>query len=177
MSKLFLITVLFLAPIASSFGQGKVAFRNDSLHLIYFDPNPWNMWAGDEAFAGQAVNPAATPGGITLVADLYAGTSANSLTFQKSTTLSASAGLLNGQNVSLSFSGGSTAYFQVQVHEAGYPTAADGYGYSYTGVSEVFTAQTSVGFAYYSIVQHSPSSLSTWTDGAYDLSSSAGAGS
>jgi hypothetical protein len=70
---------------APGFAQGRLQFATDSLHLVYYD-------ASTGPLAGSAVSSANMPGGITLVADLYAGTADDSLTLVSTTSFGAVAG-------------------------------------------------------------------------------------
>src|SRR5262245_31459287 len=69
-----------------SFGalaQGKVRFVNDSLHCVYFTTDTSLLLIADQGLAGQAVpsTNGPLPSGITLVPELWAGTSQSSLGF------------------------------------------------------------------------------------------------
>jgi len=88
MKKTFLTVVTTLACVAA-LAQGKVAFKNDSLHLAYFDPDPAKLRPQDAALAGQGPQSTVQPTGVTLVADLYAGTSSSSLALVSTTTFTA----------------------------------------------------------------------------------------
>lgn len=82
MKKLIVTLGAALACVAA-FGQGKVSFQTDSLHLVYYDTSVPN-------YGGHSIIAASAP--VPLMADLYIGTSSNSLTLATSTTFSASPG-------------------------------------------------------------------------------------
>src|SRR5262249_46731020 len=72
--------------------QGKIAFYNDTLRLVYYD-------ATVPELGGSAVSSSNMPPGVTLVADLYMGTSSSTLYLYSSATFSAYAGRWNVMNV------------------------------------------------------------------------------
>jgi len=80
MKKVVLTLTASLACFAA-FGQGKILFTTDSLHLAYYSSGP---------NAGQAITTG--NGGGNLMADLYLGTSATSLFLYSSTTFTATPG-------------------------------------------------------------------------------------
>src|SRR2546421_11740058 len=117
MKKTFVTLTATLACVAA-FAQGKVQFKNDSVHLVYLTTDTTFLKAADQSKAGGLPNAGGTlPSGVTLVADLYGGTSSGSLVFQASTSFSAtSLGVFNTVNVlATGINGGSTGFFQVQI--------------------------------------------------------------
>lgn len=162
MKKTLLTLALVVACAAGAYAQGKVTFVNDSLHRYYMG----TTLPADSALAGLRT-PAngLLPSGITLRADLYAGTSSSSLSFISSTTMSAlSPGSQNTLNVVLpnGFAGGVPAFFQVQIRDQAFATAA--LSLTYAGFSEIFQVTPSAS-ASSSIVNHLTPAFSTWADG------------
>jgi hypothetical protein len=161
--------------------QGKVFFGNDSLHLYYM--NPYAVLAADAAIAGQPVPLGGVlPSGKTLVVDLYAGTSSGSLFFYSTTTFSSitpgrqeTLGVTlndpDGAGPATAIPGGATpAYFQVQIRDSAFASAALAQeNSSYGGFSSIFTVVPSATIAFNSIVNHGGTALSTWADGTYDM--------
>jgi len=191
MKKLIVALTVSLTCLGA-FAQGKVNFINNSLHLIYYTTDSSKLSTEDQALAGQAV-PSNGSGSLSpshsLLVDLYAGTSAGSLSRVATTTVStgALAGTWNGANVSMSPGGvnfnGTTAvaagidFFQVQVYDGsmGSYAAASGGTNVYYGESIVFQSTASSATAYYSIVQHTTPGNSQWTDGTQAVAGGFGA--
>lgn len=170
-----LLTLLTAITSLAAFAQGKVAFVNDSLHAYYLDPSPHLL---DSALANQPVPLGGVlPSGVTLLVDLYGGTSPGNLYLYSSTTFSlATPGRQNvllmtlndpdGAGPAVGLPGGSPAYFQVQIRDAAWPTAALAQlAGSYWGFSDLFTVVPSSTIAYNSIVNPGGSALSTWSPG------------
>jgi hypothetical protein len=113
--RVFCLVVLLTASAA--FGQGKVLFANDSLHLVYWDPEPI---FGPPGLAGQALDAANVPGGYTPVVDLYLGTASQTLTLTMTTTFTpGSPGRWNSAQVAVpGIPGGTTAVAAIQVRNA-----------------------------------------------------------
>jgi hypothetical protein len=168
-----LITTLAITAICvGAFAQGKVAFVNDSLHVYYMDPNPLNLRAADVGLAGTRTPLLGNlPSGVSLRADLYAGTSAASLTLVSSTTMSGAVlGRQLTSNVTLPIAGGIPQFFQVQIRDSLFATAALAEaGQSYFGYGTVFTTVPGTGAGYNSIISTIAPALSTWANGTYDL--------
>jgi PEP-CTERM motif len=165
MKKLF-TTLALTAVCVGALAQGKVQFVNDAAHEYYFGSN---VLPADAALANQKTPIVALPSGKTLVADLYAGTSSGSLVLYSTTTLSTSSpGRQNTLGVTLSspaIAGGAAAFFQVQIRDNAFATAAlSAQGFSYYGFSSIFTVQPSSTIAFNSIVNHGGTALSTWAD-------------
>lgn len=151
-----LITILTIVlASANAAGQGKIQFANDSNRLFVLG-YPWPQ---------DPIGPIPTsplPSGLSLVAVLYAGTSAGILSLQTSVVLSGanwlSPGRMAGKNVTLSnVAGGSPAYFQVFVMDTGatqpntIPGGAGGpyfVGATYFGTSGLFTAVPGTSIAF-----------------------------
>ena len=89
MKKLLIVSLTSLVSLAA-FGQGKISFSTDSLHLAYYDPV-----LAPNGLAGNAISSGNMPSGVTLVADLYMGTSSGSLFLYSSTSISATPGKWN----------------------------------------------------------------------------------
>ena len=181
MKKLVLTLTALTLVSAGAFAQGKIRFVNDSVHLVYMTTDTARLASADAAVAGNVpgVN-GSLPSGVTLLADLYAGTSSTSLSFVSSTTFSASSlGTFNGVNVTLpnGLGGGTPQWFQVQIRgsdiaSASAASATNGF---YFGFSSVFQTVPGSSLAYNSIVQSGTPALSTWAAGTRDVSNSYGA--
>jgi len=181
MKKVVLTLTASLACLAA-FGQGKIGFQTDSAHLAYYNPNT-------PGIGGTAVTSNNAP--VTLMADLYMGTSSASLSYYSSTTFQGSSnpGKWNTASVQATspfIGGGSSVFIITQVRDAAHGPAAtldatlvgsapDAYaltlGYGYYGWSQEFTF-TLGGSVTYPAMYNSP----TWTAGTFNLDSSAGAG-
>jgi len=176
MKKLLVTATATLACLAA-FAQGKVQFANDSLHLIYFSTDG-NLRPADASKAGTGVYGGNMPAGVTLVADLYAGTSSSSLALISTTTFNAvSKGRIVNATVDLpaGLPGGTPQTFQVQIRDNSFATAsAAAAGLSYAGFSEIFTVIPNTGTAYNSIVNRGTPSFSSWNFGTLDLSTDSG---
>src|SRR5438105_5601801 len=121
-----LVTLTATLICVGAFAQGKIAFKNDSVHLVYLTTDTALLKAADQSKAGGLPNAGGTlPSGVTLVADLYGGTSSAALVFQATTSFSAtSLGVFNTVNVSATgVAGGTTGFFQVQIRDTAFPTA------------------------------------------------------
>jgi len=179
MKKLVLtLTAISLASVAA-FAQGKIRFVNDSTHLVYLTTDTARLAAGDQASAGKLPGAGGSlSGGITLVADLFGGTSSSALTLQSSTTFSASSlGTFNGVNVITTLAGGVPQFFQVQIRESDIASAslAAGTNGFYYGFSSIFQTTPGTSLAYNSIVQSTSPAFSTFAPGTVDQSANYGA--
>ncbi|HWY75259.1 MAG TPA: hypothetical protein VN281_06560 [Verrucomicrobiae bacterium] len=116
--EVFLVGSALLAGGASAVAQGMITVANDKLHLCYFDTNTSNLKPADAALAGTGPASGHMPSNVTLVADLYGGTSPASLSAIVTVSFSSSQGRFNTANASCSFPGGSAQYFQVQVRDS-----------------------------------------------------------
>jgi hypothetical protein len=162
MKVLILGAASLIAASTSGLSQGKMTLANDSLHLVYFNPDPTFLRPGDGPLAGQAVTTNQTPSGVSFVVGLYASLSSSTLSLQGTTTFNAARGpgLFGPTEVVLTgISGGVTAFFQVWVWESAY---ADPASSVYAGASPIFTATTGT---------LTPNSIlnSTWSSGPYPL--------
>jgi len=148
MKKLVLTLTATLACVAA-FAQGKISFQNDSLHLVYFDPNPANLAPGDAALAGQATAVSSNQAsGVTLAADLYMGTSSSVLSLYSSTTFNAAApgpgkwGAVSVQAINPLVLGGTPVFVEAQVRDSSFapPSTFTGQKFgTYYGASQMFT--------------------------------------
>lgn len=167
-----LITILALTTMCvGAYAQGKVAFANDSLHRYYMSPDLNKLSPADAALAGARtpVN-GALAGGKTLVVDLFAGSSAGSLAYVTTTTMSAlGPGAQNTANIAIAgLAGGTTGWFQYQIRDNAFQTATLAQaGGSYFGFSQVFSAVLSGTTAYNNLTLKTTPSFSTWADGDY----------
>jgi hypothetical protein len=176
MKKLILTVTASLACLAA-FGQGRISFQTDSLHLVYYNPDP--LLGG--AFAGAGVDSAHLPAGVSLVADLYMGTSSSSLSLYSSTSFGATAGKWNTVSVSApTIPGGTTVFVVAQVRDAAstapstWTPGSQPFG-SFYGASQEFTFVLGTSSLQYPpMYTKGPSlggGLSTWADGTYNMDS------
>ena len=115
MKKLALCLSALSLLVFAAFGQGKIGFQTDSLHLVYYGI----LWGYDDAaLVGQGVASAAMPNGITLVADLYVGTSSTVLSFVSSAAFGAVPGRWNPLSVQVpGVPGGATVFVITQIRD------------------------------------------------------------
>lgn len=174
--RMFFSLLLPLAMGASVLAQpGRVSLINDSLHLVFWDPN-----CDDIAYflpAGHAYMFNAT-GWPTLRIELWAGTTSNSLSNVANTTFvgQTTPGTWPGTHVTLPFPGNVAAYFQINIYDqqaGSWLQAIDG-GYPH-GQTPMFTAIPGT-FIYNSLAQHTYPAYSTWPDGTYPLDIDVGPG-
>jgi len=179
MKKLVLTVTASLACLAA-FAQGKINFNNDSLHLIYFTSDTARLDPADVALAGRAATTADALGGaVSILVDLYAGTSSDTLALVKTTGYaSAIPGRWTAASTTLpssnpAFPGGQTAFFQVQAHESTVASAAAAQATTgvYYAFSSIFTAVPNA-----NVAVNLYASPSTWAAGTFALDASAGAG-
>jgi hypothetical protein len=169
MKKLVLTVAASLACVAA-FAQGKIAFANDSLHLVYYGPSAGSL-------AGSGVTSSNMPVGVTLVADLYGGTSTSSLTLQTTTTFSVTAGRFATVNFTTPSAGpaGAAEFFQVQIRNNAFQTeAASEAAGSWGGHSGIFSTVSGASLAYSSIVNPNAPASSTWGIGNFDMGAATG---
>jgi len=175
--KKLLVTVTAALVCVGAFAQGKVQFANDSLHLVYYS-TAGNLRAGDAYLAGSGPTASNMPNGMTLVADLYAGTTPSNLILVATTTFSGvSTGRFNNANITLPspIAGGQTDWFQVQIRDNSYSNAAASEaGGSYFAFGDVFSTVPNTGVAFNSIVNHGNPSFSSWANGSYDMTAQTG---
>jgi hypothetical protein len=182
--KNLLITIMATLVCVAAFGQGKLQFMNNTDNLIYFTTNtnfllPGDVGravggfplAGSSAYTGAGSTIAALAGSPTLIAGLWAGYSAGSMTLQTTTTIADVnlAGQINGVQANFaSLPAGTPAFCQVQVYDSRATSAFDAwahYGW-YAGVSPIFQATPQE--AVYSPIYQTQSPVnSTWTPGTF----------
>jgi hypothetical protein len=159
MKKLLLTVTLSLACVAA-FAQGKVNFQNNSLHLVYWDPSSGGTNAGQAYNLGDR--------GYNLVIELWAGTSSTSLALQTTTDFGnqSSPGTWVGHTYQMPTVAPGANFFDIRIY------SNDGLAtHAVNGDSGLFTANSSGGTAYFSLVQHISPAFSTWADGAYNMDS------
>jgi len=181
MKKLVLTATATLATMAA-LAQGKIGFSNDSNHLVYYDSTTGSL-SGTAAYAGNV------PSGVTLMADIYMGTSSSSLFLYSSTTFSAVSpgkwnalsvqATANGTTGAPAIGGGTSAFVEFVVRDTGGTAKntlsasdlqdklayAGAQGFSYIGFSQEFTLTLG------SSVTYPPASTSgTWAIGTQDMS-------
>lgn len=119
MKKLVLTAVASLACLGA-FAQGKILLAVDSLHLAFYNGGALN---------GQAVDSGHMPPGVTLMADLYMGTSSSSLFLYSSTTFGAAPGKPNQLSVAANANattgaaaipGGAAVFVTMQIRDAAF---------------------------------------------------------
>jgi hypothetical protein len=167
--------IVLLTSATMGFAQGKVAFTTDSLHLVYFSTDTAKLLPESEALAGRGLfEPTLALAGVTMVADLWAGTSATSL--QKVTTApgwaTAAEGRWTTANVILpspTFPAGVAAFFRVDIHDSRVGSASEAWAElaMYGGMSEVFTAVPSPNV--YAQIYSPSSAHSTWAPGTFPM--------
>jgi len=171
MKKTLLTLALVAVTAATSFGQGKILFGNDSLHL--FTLNGVN---GDPT---GPIPASPLPSGLSLVACLYGGAVGGSLTLQTAITLTGADWLTDGRmankNVLLNgVAGGSAQSFLIVLTDTGavrpgtVPVAGSPllpFALStYFGSSGYFTAVPGTSLSYPNIA--TAASQSSWAAGA-----------
>jgi hypothetical protein len=169
--KTLLSSVLILSTAMAVLAQGKVHFANNSVHLVYWDPDPLGLKPGDEYLAGHAYEFGAA--GVTFAVELWAGTANNSLSLAASASFTAqsSAGTWLGENVVLPFPGGTMDFFQILIYDASDGSYQNAFGHDYTGATPIFTCFASAGVPYYFLTQHNSPVYSMWDDGTFNLDS------
>jgi len=175
MKKLVLTAVASLACLAA-FGQGKISFQNNSTHLVYYDP----VRVSDASLSGKAVSPGLMPSGITLVGDLYVGTSSSSLSLISSTSFGAAPGSFSTMSVQVpAIPGGTSVFVVAQVRDSAHAAEAtwtpgfQGQGLGWYGASQEFTFVLGTSSISYPAMW---STAGNWAAGTFPLDSSAGAG-
>lgn len=175
--KKLLITMTATLVCVGAFAQGKVGFAASSDHLVYLTTDTSKIVAGDGSAAGKGLNSTligSLAGAPSIVADLYAGTSATSLTKMTTAAFGLTEGRWTSVNVALpsapAFPAGTTAWFQIQIHDARATNAASAWGQNgwYAGETAVFTAVPSP-TAYSSLYINATAPFSTWLPGASQI--------
>lgn len=170
-------TLAILATCAvavGAFAQGKVTFGNDANHLLtVINDGPRLSQANKaSALAGLAAPQIGTANNVMglLKAELWAGTSAGSLTLQSTLNPAGLAGLADGRlanaTVTLTgIAGGATGFYQILIYEAtaaNYAAAQGGQGLWYA-TTPVFSGAAG-GFAPTPLT-----SFASWTQGPITL--------
>jgi len=170
MKKTLLTLALVAVTAATSFGQGKILFGNDSLHLYTL------QGVGGDPSGPIPVSP--LPSGLSLVAVLYGGPSGGSLALQTALTLTGADWLTDGRqankNVILTgVAGGSAQSFLIVLTDSGavrpstLPASGSPInpfpGATYFGSSGYFTAIPGTSLSYPGIATAAASS--TWAAG------------
>jgi len=183
MKKTFLTVTATLACLAA-FAQGRVSFTTDSLHLVYYDPSVGG------SLGGTAISSGNLPGGITLVADLYMGTSSSSLNLYSSSSFSTTPGkwntvLTTANNPPQAIPGGTQVFIVTQIRDSAFAapatwtSASQPFG-TYYGTSQEFQFTLGTSSLQYPVMYTTGASLgggnSTWANGTFALDASAGAG-
>jgi hypothetical protein len=169
--KKLLLTVTLCLACAAAFAQGKVRLVNDSLHLVYWNPNAALLAAGDSSLAGLGYTLA--QGNQTLRIELWSGTASTALTLAATTDFAGQAGAIGtwgGMNVTLGTAAGPT-FFNIEIYDAAagsYDVASTTAGH-YFGSSGIFTTVSSSTIAYNSLVNHNAPANSTWANGTWNL--------
>lgn len=175
MKKLLLTLTAMLACVAA-FGQGRVSFNNDTLHLVYFTTDPSGLAPGDAALAGQPMYGATTiAGSPLLVADLYSASTSGGLVLVKSTTFtnSVSAGKWSPASTTLPIGepSGQTAFFQIQIHDSrDADAAASAAAGHYYGTSPVFSLLPGA-TSFVNLYQSTSPVFSSWPVGTFNMDS------
>jgi hypothetical protein len=176
--KKLLFTLMTLVTCVAAFAQGKVGFQNDSLRLVYWNPNPLYSPPG---LAGLAVNSDSFPG-FTPIADLYMGTSSSTLYLYSSTTFWASSeipGKWHPANViananpttgAPSIPAGSTVFVEVQIRDANF-TPPNIFDFNPTGIVGPWGASVEFTFSGFGGITYPPlwASGGTWPPGTFNM--------
>jgi|ERR1035437_200008 hypothetical protein len=184
--KKLLVSLTVALVCVSAFGQGKLAFGNNSNQLIYMTDGtildhilaPADVGknvggfslAGSSLYTGAGGTVASLAGVPGLTVALFGGTTAGSMSQLTTGTLGDVnfAGLINPPaNVTFaSLPAGTPAFFQIQVFDTRYASAAAAWNvpYIYAGESSVFqaTPQTSVYSPIYSATANSTLPVGTY---------------
>jgi len=166
MKKTLLTLTLVVASVAA-FAQGKVTFGNDSNHYFVLGatlPADSALGGGVVSTAGNtasgttgAIPVSPLPSGKTLVAALYAGTTAANMTLQTTYLLDATtwsqAGRMANKGIILTgVPGGAVATLRVDVYDNAFASAAAAAAAgSYAGTSANFTMTPGASISYPSI--------------------------
>jgi hypothetical protein len=176
--KKLLIGATTMLVCVGVFAQGKLQFANNIDNLIYFTTDTTKLaaadvgktvggfsLAGSSAYTGVGSTIAALAGSPTLIAGLWAGTSAGSLSFLTSTTIADIN--LAGQIVGVQANIPAGTFFQVQVYDNRTGNALDSQnaGY-YWGETSVFSANPQAA-VYSPIYQTAAPVSSTWAPGTF----------
>jgi hypothetical protein len=165
--------IVLFTSATMGFAQGKLAFVNSGDQPVYFSSDK-TMLRGDDAYktvggfalagsslyTGAGGTIASLAGSPSIIASLWAGTSASSMTRRTTTTFGNVdfGGLLNQVNVVFpDLAPGVPAFFQIQIHDSRFASAweawtADGWGKYYAGASPIFQA-TPLAYVYAPIYQ------------------------
>ena len=164
--KIFFSLLLTFGMATPALAQGKVRLVNDSLHLVYWEPG--GPGGGQPYFVGDR--------GITLVIELWAGTSSTALGLVATTGFGGQAGAAGtwaGLNVTLPTAAGPT-FFDIYIYDAAagnYWGTMTNFPPRYHGTSGLFTTVSSGTIAYNSLVNHNSPASSTWANGTWNLDS------
>lgn len=171
MKKLVLTAVASLACLAA-FAQGKISFQANSLHLVYFDPARTDASLGG---TGPFSGPGGTnmPPGVSLMGDLYIGTSSSSLSLISSTTFGASPGTFATMSVQVpGIPGGTSVFVVAQVRDSAsaaettWTPGFQGQGLGWYGASQEFTFVLGTSAIAYPAMW---STAGTWATGGFNM--------
>jgi len=172
--KKLLITLGVTLVCVGAFAQGKVSFTADTAHLAYFTTDVTKL-AGSDAIAGRGVYAATIPAGVTLAADLWAGTSASSLS--KVTSITGWSAVSEGRWTTTSvilpngLPGAVTAWFQVDIHDSAFASSAAAHDPAvqgkFGGQSIVFSMIP--GITTYVQLGNTVAGATTWTPGTFAM--------
>jgi hypothetical protein len=185
--KKLLITMTVTLVCVGAFAQGKLAFQNNSDNLIYFTTDTTQLLTADAAktangtgtafpiagsglYTGAGSTIAALAGSPNIIAGLWAGTSAGSMTLATTTTIGDVGGEGSVVPVNITFPtfpSGTPIFLQVQVYDSRFAGAAASWlGGGYAGESSVFQATPAAGAAAPIWVANAPVN-STWAPGTF----------
>lgn len=164
MKKLLVIVTATLVCLGA-FAQGKIGFTQDSSHLAYYDPSVGGT------LGGHTIYDSNMPPGITLVADLYMGTSSSSLSLYSTTTFGPIPGHWNTAQVTASnpfIAGGTSVFVEAQIRDQAFAPpgtfAGTPFG-SYYGKSVMFNFTLGSGITFPPM--YGPNG--NWPAGNFDL--------
>ena len=157
--KKLLVSLTAALLCVGAFGQGKLAFQVDTTQLIYMTTADVGKTvagfplAGSSLYTGAGSTLSSLAGAPSFTAALFGGATAGSMTLQATTTLADAnmAGQLNLATANVTFPSlvaGAPAFFQIQVFDSRFASAAAAWlvPNMYAGETGVFqaTPQTSV---------------------------------
>jgi hypothetical protein len=182
--KKLLIGATTMLVCVGVFAQGKLQFINNIDNLIYFTTDSTKLaaadvgktvggfsLAGSSAYTGAGSTIAALAGSPTLVAGLWGGLAAGSMTLQTTTTIDGVnfAGQIVGVQANFAtLPAGTPAFFQVQIYDSRTGNALDsGNAGYYWGQTDPFTA-TPQEAVYSPIYFQAPSPVASgWAPGTF----------
>jgi hypothetical protein len=171
--KKLLITLGVTLVCVGAFAQGKVSFAADTTHLAYFTTSTGDLTTNIVAGRGVYGPTITSLGGVVMAADLWAGTSAGSLS--KVTSITAWSTAAEGRWTTTSvilpngMPGATTAWFQINIHDSTVGSAEEAWAQmnKYGGMSPVFSMIP--GVTTYVGLGNTTAGASTWAAGTFPM--------